>query len=62
MSKPSPFPTYSVPTFSNSPGSHAQLSKMPEMYVTSSSEYIILTYWFLSIHQGDGCKCRWVNI
>jgi hypothetical protein len=40
MSKPSPFLTNSIPTFPNSTGTHAQLSKMPEMYVTPSSEYI----------------------
>lgn len=47
MSKFSPSLTYSIPIFSNSAGTHAQLSKVPEMYVDFSTESnIILTYWF----------------
>lgn len=46
MSKLSPLRPSPILTFLNSPGTHAQLSKMPKMYGISPSQRITLTCWF----------------
>lgn len=56
MSKLSPPLSYPIPTFPNSPGTHAQLSEMPEMYGCLFSRMCHPNLLVLSIHQGNGCK------